>query len=863
MALHISTEAIARQSTKRPWLTVSAWVLILIVSIGLIATMIGDALTTDVRLTSTPESYEAQELIDKRFTSTGTIFATESVIVTSETLTVDDPAFESFVRSLTDALVKEIGDGLASSTSYFDEKNESLSSPDRHTAAIVLTIESNEFDAWRAMIRVLGRLIIAEDPDLADQEPRDIGWKGGEVGLFEIQSIRIPDGSKNGDVIIVRSESLTVDSVEYREFVTDLYLDIVSLGRDHVWFMGNYYVLGQESMVSSDRHATVLPIGSNENWAWQNVLDVIHEAGIDPRFEVSVTGSTTFGADSEHLSKSDLLNGELRWGLPIAILVLVIVFGALVATAIPLMISIVSIIVAIGIAAMVGQFHQQSIFLVNMVFMMGLAVGIDYSLFIVARFREERANGLPVSEAVIRSGATASRAVLVSGVIVVLALIGMLIVPHDIFTSLGTGAIIVVLVTVAASLTLTPAVLQLLGDRVDSVRVPFVFKYVSGSSNGKSQFWHRISGAVMGRPIVALILGAGLLIVMAVPVLDMNFGEAGVSTFPEDLESRVGYEALQRDFPAGLVSPARIVVDGDVNDPSVQDAIQRLTIALEADGSFGKVSQDVAPDGSLIVLNTPIIGGEAQSEEAMDALVRLRNDIIPVAFAGASARALVAGETAFSKDTSDQMLASMFVVIPFVLVLSFVLLILVFRSIVVPVKAIIMNLLSVGAAYGLMVFVFIQGNGNEIFGFQQVDMIESWVPLFLFSVLFGLSMDYHVFMLSRIREHFIETGDNTESVAFGLQSTGRLITSAALIMMAVFAGFAAGSLVMFQQMGFGLAVAVFIDATIIRSVLVPASMKLLGNKNWYLPKWLEWVPNLSEDSTADRGSGNGRSLGTV
>ena len=244
----------------------------------------------------------------------------------------------------------------------------------------------------------------------------------------------------------------------------------------------------------------------------------------------------------------------------------------------------------------------------------------------------------------------------------------------------------------------------------------------------------------------------------------------------------------------------------------------------------------------------------------MDALDRLRDDIIPVAFDGVSARAIVAGDTAFTKASSDQMLASMYVVIPFVLVFSFVLLILVFRSLVVPVKAIIMNLLSAGAAYGLMVFVFIQGNGNEIFGFQQVDIIQSWVPLFLFSMLFGLSMDYHVFMLSRIREHFIETGDNTVSVAFGLQSTGRLITSAALIMMAVFAGFAAGSLVMFQQMGFGLAVAVFIDATIIRSVLVPASMKLLGNKNWFLPRWLEWLPNLSEVSTTDRGSAIGRPL---
>lgn len=848
MALHISTEGLARQSARRPWITVGAWVIMLIVSMGLIVTMLGDALTSEAKLTSTPESYEAQGLIDKRFADSGPVFATEAVIVTAETMMVDDPAFEKFVSSLTNALAEEIGNGLESSTSYFDVNTDSLSSPDGHSAAITLRIESNEYDAYLGMTRAIGRFI-AEDPELADKEARTLGRRGGEINGFEIHNLRIPDGSEDGDVIIVRSESLTVDSDEYRQFVTDLYLDIASLGRDKVWSMGTYYMLGHEPMVSADRHAMVLPIRSNGSWAWYDVLDIVHEAGSDPRFTASITGETTLDTDFAHLSESDLMDGELKWGLPVAILVLILVFGTLVSTVIPLTLSLVSIIIAVGIAAIVGQFHQQSIFLVNMVFMMGLAVGIDYLVFIVARFREERERGVSVTEAVIRSGATANRAVLISGVTVVLALFGMLIVPHDIFTSLGTGAIIVVLVTVAASLTLTPAVLQLLGDRVNSVRLPFVFKYASGSSNGNSQFWRRISGAVMGRPIVALVLGAGLLIVMAVPILDMNFGEAGVSTFPENLESRVGYEALQQDFPAGLVSPARIVIDGDAGDPSVQAAVERLVVALDADSSFGAASKDVAPDGSLIVLHTPIFGGEAQSEVAMDALERLRDDIIPAAFDGVPARAMVAGDTAFTKDSSDQMVASMFVVIPFVLIFSFVLLILVFRSLVVPVKAIIMNLLSVGAAYGLMVFVFIQGHGNEIFGFQQVDMIQSWVPLFLFSMLFGLSMDYHVFMLSRIREHFTETGDNTESVAFGLQSTGRLITGAALIMMAVFAGFAAGSLVMFQQMGFGLAAAVLIDATIIRSVLVLASMKLLGNKNWYLPKWLEWLPDLSEVST--------------
>jgi RND superfamily putative drug exporter len=485
-----------------------------------------------------------------------------------------------------------------------------------------------------------------------------------------------------------------------------------------------------------------------------------------------------------------------------------------------------------------------------MVFMMGLAVGIDYSLFVVARFREERGNSLEVREAVTRSGATAGRAVAISGMTVVLALVGMLLVPHDIFISLGTAAIIVVLVSIAATLTLMPAVLTLLGDRVNSVRLPFVYRSAVHGTGGQSAFWIRISHVVMGQPVVALVLGAGVLLALAIPVLDMNLGQAGVSTFPEELESRRGFEALQRDFPAGLVSPARIVIDGDAADERVGAAIDQLLVALDADGSFGAPTQEVAQDGSLTVINVPIFGGEYQSDAAILALERLREELIPAALADAPARGLVAGDTALTVDESDQMSASMLVVIPFVLLVSFTLLTLVFRSLVVPIKAILLNLLSVGAAYGLMVLVFNKGYGNEIFGFQQVDRIENWVPLFLFAVLFGLSMDYHVFLLSRIREHFNDTGNNTESVAFGLQSTGRLITSAAMIMVAVFSGFAAGSLVMFQQMGFGLAIAVLIDATLVRSVLVPASMKLLGTKNWYFPAWLGWLPDLSDATPA-------------
>ena len=293
-----------------------------------------------------------------------------------------------------------------------------------------------------------------------------------------------------------------------------------------------------------------------------------------------------------------------------------------------------------------------------------------------------------------------------------------------------------------------------------------------------------------------------------------------------------------------MVTPAEIVIDGEINSEPVQTGIERLQTALDSDPAFdGPFHFEVNPSGDLDLLSAPV-SGDYIEDEAIEAVRRLRSDYIPQAFSGAEADVLVTGQTAGHIDYFDLTDRYIPMVFAFVLGLSFVLLTLVFRSLVVPVKAIIMNLLSVGAAYGLMVLVFQKGVGAGILGFQEVDTVEAWIPIFLFCVLFGLSMDYHVFLLSRIRERFDQTHNNSESVAFGLRTTGRVITGAALIMVAVFAVFASGDLVMFQQVGFGLAVAVFLDATLVRSVLVPAAMQLLGRRNWYLPRALQWLPSL-------------------
>jgi len=340
-----------------------------------------------------------------------------------------------------------------------------------------------------------------------------------------------------------------------------------------------------------------------------------------------------------------------------------------------------------------------------------------------------------------------------------------------------------------------------------------------------------------------------LLLALASIALTIQLGAAGITTLPEDESTVQAYTIFKEEFVGDDIEPATIVIDAaDVNSPDVQAAVNGLLEDVEADSAFGPPSIETAPGNDLLVIDLPI-NADAQSNTALAAVKRLRADYIPAHFAADSA--LVTGGTASTIDYTNLMIDYLPLVLAFVLVITFVLLLLAFRSLVVPIKAIIMNLLSVAAAYGLLTLVFKHGVGASLFGFQTVDRIDNWIPLFLFAVLFGLSMDYHIFLLSRIKERFDETGDNAVAVADGLRSTGSIITGAALIMVGVFGGFALGELSSFQQVGFGLATAVVLDATIVRSVLVPSTMALLGNRNWYFPNWLEWLPKLNVEGSQE------------
>ena len=681
------------------------------------------------------------------------------------------------------------------------------------------------------------------------------------------------------EIVIVQSPSLTVQDDAFRAKVEAVHGGITALGPETISGginnspVSHYYqVLDAGPAIPQEQLQQLLPllvsasertvmmhytlVGTSQE-ATANVEDVIHvveEADAADDFRVLIGGDASIAFENNELARHDLENGE-RFGIPIALIVLLLLFGAVVATILPVGLAVVAIIIALAAVAVIGQQFQLVFFVTMMITMIGLAVGIDYSLLIVSRFREEMKRGLTPKEAVRKTGDTACRTVLFSGATVVLALVGLLIVPASFYQSLALGAILVVLSALAATLTLLPAVLALLGPKVDLLTVPFLSRFSLKSPEDTGQgFWVAITRIVTRVPIVSILVIGVPMIVLTSFYFDIQTGLNDVNTFPDISKTKEAFIVFEEEFsvgevsPAGFLSPAEIVIAGDIDDPQVQDAIGRLEKSLVDSPEFPvPPSLEVNPSGDLAVLKLPF-PGKSNSREATDKLATIRESHVPSAFDGVPAEVYVGGVTAEATDFFGIVDVYTPIVFAFVLGLSFIILMMVFRSIVIPVKAIIMNLLSVGATYGLLVLVFQKDFGAGLLGFQHAEVIDAWIPLFLFTILFGLSMDYHVFLLSRIRERYDETGDNTGAVAYGLQSTGGMITGAALIMVAVFGAFAAGETIVNQQVGFGLAVAVLLDATLVRSVLVPASMEVLGRGNWYLPSWLSWLPDLRVES---------------
>ena len=685
-----------------------------------------------------------------------------------------------------------------------------------------------------------------------------------------------------------------------------------------------------EGQVSRDRTTLLTSVEVFEEASGDiNTLLHVTEDFTDDQFEFYMIGNASINHTFEELAESDLQKGE-SIGIAVALIILALIFGGVVAAFVPILMAIIAIIVAIGLTPLIAPIVELNSFVPNIMTMMGLAVGIDYSLFILSRYREERARGLDKQQAIEASSGSAGRAVVFSGLTVVLALLGMLIIPERTFQAFGIGAIFVVFVAVIAGMTLLPALIGIIGDKVWAIRSPlpitlglfivgsavisftlglgpvllgisllvmlilgwlaFINRSTGWASKGIMFFvmsglllpvlgllfgwllrkttilprlgigqtkvvdpesevgiWNTITVNVMKRPWMSMIGAAAILLILAYFYLDLEKGTSGISVLPDDLPAKKGFEKLDEKFGFGSDARAVVAIDGDVGSEPIASALTKLEQLMTVDDGLQPPDVRVEAGANLAVLRSQI-PGDPQNQKALNTIRDLRSELIPEAFAGvpdSSYEALVGGGPAEIVDSvkiTDEYLP---VVFASVLSLSFILLLLAFRSITISIASIIMNLLSVGAAYGLVVLVFQKGFLIELFGFEQVDQIEFWLPLFMFSILFGLSMDYHVFMLSRIKEHYDLTGLATESVAFGLRRTASIITGAALIMVAVFGGFALGDIAFFQSMGFGLGAAVLIDATIVRSLLVPSVLRILGDRAWYLPKWLEWIPNIS------------------
>ncbi|MGA2453405.1 MAG: MMPL family transporter [Solirubrobacteraceae bacterium] len=643
------------------------------------------------------------------------------------------------------------------------------------------------------------------------------------------------------DVVIVHSARWTATEPAFRAFVEELVRAVRATGSATDV---RSYLSGDRALVAGDERATLISLSAASPSKVKPIVALVERYDRAPGFSVSITGSYPAQNDFSKLSQSDLEHGELAFGLPAALVVLVLVFGSIMAGLAPVLMALVAILVGLGLVALLSLAFSLSVFIVNMLTGMGLALGIDYSLFVISRYREERGHGRAQQEAIARAGATASRAVLLSGSTFVIALFGMLLVPTQIMRSLAAGAIVVGVVSVAGALTLLPAVLGLLGDRVNALHVPLLGRNLGHVEAAEGQVWRKIVDRVLRRPALSLALAAAVMIAAATPIFGLHIGASGVSSLPNSLPSKQGYLALARYFPAASTYPAQIVVEG--GSPAVRSDLAELQTLLARDRRFGPGTIVASATAPVMLLSLPIRGDPA-SPQAIAAVRELRGQLLPAALAGTGARVLVGGDSAEDADYFDAVTSPTPAVLALVLGLSFLVLLVAFRSLVLALISILLNLLSVGAAYGLLTLVFVHGVGADLLGFQHASTIEAWVPLFLFSVLFGLSMDYQVFLLSRIKEHHDRSRDTREAVAAGVASTARIITGAALIIIMVFIGFARGQLVMFQQMGFGVSVALLLDATLIRVVVLPSAMSLLGERAWYLPGFLRWLPRLEAE----------------
>jgi uncharacterized membrane protein YdfJ with MMPL/SSD domain len=547
--------------------------------------------------------------------------------------------------------------------------------------------------------------------------------------------------------------------------------------------------------------------------------------------------------DAKDGKKAKLISNGLM------LIILLVAFGAVVAAGIPLLLGLSAVLATMGLVAFVSQVLPMSDSVSAIILLIGLAVGVDYTMFYLKREREERAAGRSEEAALEAAAATSGRSVLISGLTVMVAMAGMLLTGDVGFASFGVATMIVVAVAMLGSLTVLPALLSKLGDKVDRGRVPFVHRL--RRDDGKGRLWGAIIDRVLRRPLVSALLAGGLLVAIAVPAYQLKTAQPSIDTYPQKLLGT--YNRIKAAFPGTENSSVVVIKASNVDAPAVREAVGELKRRALATGLMNEpieVDANAAKTVATISIATEGDGTDATSNAALTAL---RDEIIPATIGAVPASEVaVTGMTAWTRDFQEQMKRVAPLVFGFVLLFAFGLMLVTFRSVVIAAKAVLLNLLSVAAAYGILVLVFQHGWGKGLLGFEFTGGIDPFLPILLFVILFGLSMDYHVFILSRVREAYDRGMSTDEAVAHGIKTTAGVVTSAAIVMVGVFAIFATLQAMIFKQFGVGLAAAILIDATIIRAILLPASMKLLGDWNWYLPRWLEWLPHFEHGGSVER-----------
>ena len=651
------------------------------------------------------------------------------------------------------------------------------------------------------------------------------------------------------EIVLIQSKSSSVDDAAFRATIGETARELAATA--HVTHVVSP-LGGDGGGISADRHSAFVEfqIEGKEKEAEENLEASI--ATVDrikhdnPEFTVG-----QFGGGSANKAIEDTLQADVgkagMLSLPITLLILLVALGAMVAASVPLVLALTSVMATMAIVAIPSQLFALGGNVDALILLIGLAVGVDYSLFYMRREREERAAGRSNRDALEVAAATSGRAVLISGLTVIIAMAGMFITGDATFISFAVATVTVVIVALFATLAVLPAVLAWLGDRVERGRIPF-----SRRQRGEvreSRFWGAIVTRVMRRPVASIVVAGGLLLALAIPALGMNVVQSGSDDLPRDIPVMKTYDRFTAAFPAEGNAVQVVVKSDDVRSGQVAAEIDELVSEAQASKTVVGASETTySADGTVASISIPT-QGKGTDEQSMAALDEIRDEIVPAtvgAVEGTNVK--VTGAAAQSSDFGDLLGSRMPLVFAFVLGLAFLLMLVTFRSIVIPVKAIVLNLLSVGAAYGVLVLTFQKGWGEQLLGFESNGGVTNWLPLFLFVILFGLSMDYHVFILSRVREAYDRGMSTEDAVRKGIAGSAGTVTSAAIVMVMVFSVFATLSFIDFKEMGIGLAVAILIDATIIRGILLPATMKLLGDWNWYLPKWLQWLPQPGRES---------------